>query len=302
MPPPIHTLDLHFLDQPHTIASYLIEHDEGGVLIESGPGSTTAMLQARLAEHGLTPADITDVLVTHIHLDHAGAAGWLAERGATVYVHHVGAPHLINPQKLWTSASRIYGDEMERLWDEIIPIPENQLVELHDGDTIDIGDLQFTALDTPGHAYHHMAFVLDGVCFTGDVGGVRIPGHAHVSLPLAPPEIRLDLWRDSIATLRQADIDRLAPTHFGFYDDVTAHLDRLEAYIKATERWMQGVLSANPDDDAWRERVEIWMRSHAAEDGVSDDGWQRYETANPSWMAATGLKRYWSRHLAEAQA
>ncbi len=300
MAPPIHTLDLHFHDEPQTIAAYLIEHDDGGVLVETGPGSTTAMLQARLAEHGLTPSDVTDVLVTHIHLDHAGAAGWLAQHGATVHVHHVGAPHLRNPEKLWTSATRIYGDDMERLWGDIVPVPEAQLIELNDGDDITIGGLRFIALDTPGHAYHHMAFVLEGVCFTGDVGGVRIPGHEHVSLPLAPPEIRLDLWRDSIDTLREADIDRLMPTHFGPYDDVGAHLDRLESGIRTAERWLPEALADDPSDAEWRERVVDWMRQHAAEDGVSDADWALYETANPSWMAAMGLRRYWTKYGAEA--
>lgn len=294
----IHTLDLHFQGRPQTIAAYLIPHDGGGVLVESGPGSTTDALTAGLAEHGLAPSDITDVLLTHIHLDHAGAAGWLAQRGATVHVHHVGAPHLADPEKLLASATRIYGDDMDRLWGDFLPVPREQLHILEDGACIGVADLQFEALDTPGHAYHHMAYVLGDVCFTGDVAGVRIPGNTHVALPLAPPEIRLDRWRTSVATLRQRNIAHLAPTHFGLYDDVAAHLDRLEAGIEATDAWTAATLEADPSPDDWHDHVEIWMRSRAAEDGVRDDDWARYELANPSWMAAAGLKRYWTKHAA----
>lgn len=296
----IHTLDLHFLDRPQTIAAYLIPHDAGGVLIETGPGSTTDMLVARLAEHDLTPADITDVLLTHIHLDHAGAAGWMARHGATIHVHRIGVRHMVNPSRLLKSAERIYGDEMDRLWGDFLPVPEAQIVALNDGDRITVGDLTFEALDTPGHASHHMAYVIDGICFSGDVGGVRIPGEQHVQLPLAPPEIHFDHWRDSLATLRRADIAHIAPTHFGVYEDAADHLDRLEDAIETADAWVDTVMRDAPSEDALREHVTTWMRERAAADGVSDDAWERYEAANPSWMAAAGLKRYWSKHKATA--
>lgn len=294
----IHTLDLRFQGLPQTIAAYLIPYDDGGVLVETGPGSTTDALTAGLAEYDLTPSDITDVLLTHIHLDHAGAAGWMARHGATIHVHPVGAPHLADPDALLTSAARIYGDEMDRLWGDVLPVPRERMQVLEDGARIEIADLQFEALDTPGHASHHMAYVIDGVGFTGDVGGVRIPGNDHVALPLPPPDIHLDDWRSSLAALRRANLTHLAPTHFGLYDDAAAHLDRLEAEIEATDAWTASTLDGAPDADDWREQVEVWMRTRAAEAGVRDDDWTLYELANPSWMAAAGLRRYWTKHRA----
>ena len=294
--PALHTLDLHFQDVPGTIAAYLVPHESGAVLVECGPGSTFPALVARLADHDLTPEDVTDVLVTHIHLDHAGAAGHLARHGATIHVHHVGAPHLADPSKLLRSAARIYGDAMDRLWGDTLPVPAEQLVQLHDRDTIEIGPLHFEALDTPGHAYHHMAYLLDGTCFTGDVGGVRMQGVHHVVLPLPPPEIDLPRWRDSLATLRTAGITRIAPTHFGLFEDVNWHLDALEQALDETERWTASTMADPPPDDLLKTHVSAWQRDLARADGVTDRQWHRYETANPSWMAAAGLKRYWRKH------
>lgn len=292
----IHTLDLHFQDIPGAIAAYLIPYAEGTVLVECGPGSTVPALEAGLANHGLTLDDVTELLVTHIHLDHAGAAGRLARHGATVYVHHVGAPHLRNPEKLLASATRIYGDDMERLWGECLPVPGAQLVELYDGDEIIIGDLHFEVYDTPGHAYHHMAILLDNVCFSGDVGGVRMLGTKHVALPMPPPEIHLEHWRESITTLRHVAFTRIAPTHFGIYEDVDWHLDAVERALDETEEWIEKILPNDPPIEELRERVTEWMRERALADGMSPNTWERHETANPSWMAAGGLRRYWRKH------
>lgn len=294
--PTIHSLDLNFQGVPGTIASYLVPHAGGGVLIESGPGSTTGALTERLAEHDLAPEDITDVLVTHIHLDHAGAAGWLAERGATVHAHHVGAPHLADPGKLLKSARRIYGDDMDRLWGETLPVPEKQLNVLHDGDTVEVGDVGFEAVETVGHAYHHVAYLLDGTCFTGDVAGVRLDGARHVTPPLPPPEIDLDRWLDSLERLREAGPERLALTHFGVHDDVAWHLGAIKEAIREARRWTAHIMTQDLSDEELRERVTTWLRERAVADGLSDEEWQRYETANPSWMAAAGLRRYWAKH------
>lgn len=300
----LQTLDLHFQDEPNAIASYLLPHADGAVLVETGPGSTAAMLQARLAEHGLTPNDVTDVLLTHIHLDHAGAAGWLANKHeVTVYVHEKGAPHLANPDRLLRSAEQIYGDDMDRLWGEMRPVPEHQIVSVDDDETLTIGNLTVRALETPGHASHHLSYVIGDVCFTGDVGGVRLPGETYVELPLAPPEIQLDHWRESLTRLRTAvrrhDVAHLAPTHFGLYDDVAVHLHRLEGAITRTDQWVDERGPAMADDEnGLREDTIAWMREQAAASGVDDETWELYELANPSWMAALGLRRYWSKHKA----
>ena len=294
----IHTLDLDFQGTPGVIASYLILHEDGAVLVESGPGSTTGALEAGLAEHGLTPGDVTDVLLTHIHLDHAGAAGWLAERGVTVHAHHVGTPHLLSPEKLLASAARIYGDDMDRLWGDFLPVPDDRLVALHDGDRIEIGDLRFDVVETPGHAYHHVAYRFGDTCFTGDVAGVRLRGSDHVALPLPPPEINLDLWRASLQRLRALGIKRLVPTHFGFYTDVARHLEAVTHAVADAQAWAAETIPQAPSDEALRKLVTAWLRERALREGVTEETWRRYETANPSWMAAAGLRRYWKKHAA----
>lgn len=293
----IHTLDLNFQGIPGTIAAYLIPHDEdGAVLIECGPGSTVETLESQLDRYGFTPRDITDVLVTHIHLDHAGAAGWLARHGATIYVHHVGAPHLIDPRKLLASAERIYGDDMDRLWGEMIPVPDHQIIELEHGAALDINGLEFDVLETPGHAYHHAAYLFEDVCFTGDVGGVRMLDTRHIALPLPPPEINLDLWRDSLNKLRREDFARIAPTHFGIYNDIEWHLDAVERGLDEADEWIEKVMPEDPPLEELQERVTEWMHGRAMRDGMTERKWKLHETANPSWMAAAGLRRYWKRH------
>ncbi|RME85847.1 MAG: MBL fold metallo-hydrolase, partial [Caldilineae bacterium] len=187
-------IDLYFQGEPQLIASYVIRGPKGVVLVETGPGSTVERLLAELAAMGIPRQQVTDILLTHIHLDHAGAAGRLArETGATVHVHHVGAPHMADPTRLLASAGRIYGDLMEPLWGEFLPVPREQLHALEDNEVVEAAGLRFTALDTPGHAYHHMAYLLDGLCFTGDVAATRLPGSAHIRLPVPPPEIHIPL-------------------------------------------------------------------------------------------------------------
>ena len=197
----IQTLDLKFRGFSGAIAAYLIPHSQGAVLVECGPGSTSMALEAGLQGIGLKVSDISDVLLTHIHLDHAGAAGWLARHGARIHVHPVGAPHLLNPEKLLASAARIYGDNMHTLWGEFLPVPEEQLTVHEDGEVIEIEGLRFRALDTPGHAFHHYAYIYQEVCFSGDIGGVRVGGARHVRLPMPPPEFNLELWRESVRRL-----------------------------------------------------------------------------------------------------
>jgi glyoxylase-like metal-dependent hydrolase (beta-lactamase superfamily II) len=190
---PIYTIDLKFGGRSSLIAAYLVIHDQGAILVETGPGSTLLALEAGLRSHGISVHNVTDVLVTHIHLDHAGASGWLARQGARIHVHANGAPHLANPEKLLSSAARIYGDAMQTLWGEFLPVPEDRIVVAEDGETIQIHGLEFRPLDTPGHATHHIAYIFQDVCFTGDIGGVRMAGTHYLRLPMPPPEFNLEL-------------------------------------------------------------------------------------------------------------
>lgn len=294
----LHTLDLNFQSTPRAIASYLLPHPEGGVLIESGPGSTVETLTKRLAAHDLTPADISDVLLTHIHLDHAGAAGWLAKQGATIHVHHIGAPHMLNPEKLIASATRIYGDQMDELWGDFLPVPADKLNILHDNDVIEIHDLAFRALDTPGHAYHHMSYIIDQVCFSGDVGGVRIPfPDAHyLQVPMPPPGLHLEKWRESIHRLQQEDLQVIAPTHFGIHTNLEQHFQELLETIDRVENWMERVMQQDPALEELREAFKTWTWDQARDAGLEDDVIASYQQANPPGMSADGLLRYWRKH------
>jgi glyoxylase-like metal-dependent hydrolase (beta-lactamase superfamily II) len=289
------TLDLNFQGRPKTIASYLIRYGDAVVLIESGPGSTRAALEAGLAQEGLSPRDITHVLLTHIHLDHAGAAGWLAHQGAEIYVHPVGAPHMLNPEKLIASATRIYGDKMETLWGEFLPVPEEKLHIPQDAQEIVIGNLSFLPINTPGHAEHHYAYLVEDVCFTGDVGGVRIPGYQYLRIPMVPPELHLERWRASMRRLRQEKFARIAPTHFGVFDDPEWHLREVESAIDDVERWMEDVMPSDPSIEELRQLFTERALADNEKLGLSEEVVNAYQLANPPGMSADGLMRYWKK-------
>ncbi len=293
------TIDLQFLGIPNAIAAYLIPHAHGGVLVECGPGSTLEALKSGLGAHGLTPSEITDVLVSHIHLDHAGAAGWFARQGARIHVHHIGAPHMIDPSKLLRSAARIYGDKMEALWGEFLPVPEEQISILHDNDEIEIEGLVLRALDTPGHAYHHMAYIFEDICFTGDVGGVRMrrraPGPAHLRIPTPPPEFHLEKWRQSITRLAEEEISFIAPTHFGVFDNPEKHLAAVKAGLDEIETWMERIMPSDPSIETLEAEVAAWETQRALADGIEAAALEPYEKASPAWMSAEGIRRYWHK-------
>ena len=291
------TLDLNFQGRSQAIASYLIRKGEAVVLVESGPGSTRAGLEAGLAQEGLAPRDVTHLLLTHIHLDHAGAAGWLARQGAEVYVHPVGAPHMLNPEKLLASATRIYGDRMDSLWGEFLAVPEEKLHVVGDKERIVIGNLEFLAINTPGHAEHHYAFIFEDICFSGDVGGVRIPGYQYLRVPMVPPELHLERWHESMKRLRAEKFARIAPTHFGMYDDPEWQLREVDKGLDDAEVWLEEMMSEDPTPpiEALRESFTDWMVEQAGEMGLSQDVLDAFTLANPPGMSADGLLRYWKK-------
>ena len=293
--PTFQTLDLHFLGNQTAIASYAIPHRAGVILVESGPGSTLPALEMGLAELGYRLDQVSDVLVTHIHLDHAGASGALAHHGATVHVHPNGAPHLVDPTKLLASAARIYGDQMDYLWGEFLPVPESQLNVLADGQSLQIGEHTFLPLDTPGHANHHFAYLFQDTCFSGDIGGVRIPGAQYLRVPMPPPEFHLPAWRNSVARLRQATPKQLAPTHFGPFSDVAWHLGELERSLDLIEAWLEKLMPSDPDLEEINRAFTAWMDQQAAAAGLPPAARDAFEAANPSWMSAAGMQRYWRK-------
>jgi glyoxylase-like metal-dependent hydrolase (beta-lactamase superfamily II) len=291
----IHPLDLQFLGAPHAIAAYLVRGPSGNTLIETGPGSTLPALIQGLAAHGLTPADVHDVLLTHIHLDHAGAAGWWARQGAVVHVHHLGAPHLADPEKLLASARRVYGDQMDYLWGEFLSAPAEKLHALHDGDVVEAGGLRFTAHDTPGHARHHMVYQLDDVAFTGDVAGVRRPESPHLRIPTPPPEFELDPWLASVARLRALNLARLYLTHFGPVDDVAAHLDTVASLVPQYASLVRAGLDAGHDREALIADYEAWETVRLDADHIPPADRPIYASLCPAGMAIDGLMRYWQK-------
>ncbi len=292
---PVITLDLNFQGRPKAIASYLLRHSAGAVLIESGPGTTRTALEAGLAKEGLSPRDVTHVLLTHIHLDHAGAAGWLARQGAQIVVHPVGAPHMIQPDRLLASATRIYGDQMETLWGEFLPVPEDKIRVVNDEEEVVISSLRFVAVNTPGHAEHHYAYLFEDICFSGDVGGVRIPGFQYLRVPMPPPELHIERWHASVARLRKEKFARIAPTHFGIFDDPAWQLNAVEQGLNSASRWLEQVMPSDPPAEELRQSFTQWMEDEGRQIGLSPEAAKSYELANPLGMSADGLQRYWKK-------
>jgi glyoxylase-like metal-dependent hydrolase (beta-lactamase superfamily II) len=253
-------------------------------------------LKAELKPFQLGPADITDVFLTHIHLDHAGAAGWLARQGARIHVHPNGAQHLLDPEKLLKSAKRVYGDRMEELWGEFLPVPESHLVVTQPGTKIEIDGLEFLALDTPGHADHHFAYLFEDICFCGDVGGVRLPGPDYICVPAPPPEFHPGKWRDTLVKLRAVKFRRIAPTHFGIFEDVEKHLEMLERGLEDLSEFIERVMPGDPPTEEIKLQYQEWMDKRYASHGVDGQRLEAYEIANPSWMSPSGIQRYWRKH------
>jgi glyoxylase-like metal-dependent hydrolase (beta-lactamase superfamily II) len=268
-------IDLLHGGHPHVIASWLV----GDVIVDPGPSSCLP----RLLE-GLGGREPRALALTHIHLDHAGAAGTLARRfpDLEVWVHERGARHLADPEKLLASAARLYGERMQELWGEVLPVPRERMRVLAGGERA--GEL--VVAYTPGHASHHVAYLHEasGTAFAGDVAGVRI-GTGPVLAPTPPPDIDLDAWRRSLDVLAAWRPDRLAPTHFGVYEDVEAHLQALREELVRTEE-----SAASLDEAAFAAGLE--GRERAGADAVDAEAYAR---ALPGDQSHQGLVRYLER-------
>ncbi len=294
---------LYLLDTRHggydgTIGVYLLPGPDGSfALIESGSGSTLDTLIEGIQEAGFDPERLTSVLVTHIHLDHAGAAGTLAQRyGAEVYVHENGAGHLIDPSRLLASARRIYGDAMDELWGEMTPLPQHLLRPVRDGETLAILGHRLEVLYTPGHASHHVAYLLNRTrLFTGDAAGIRLPGATTIRPALPPPEIDLELWARSVQAMRQAGPEELLLTHFGRVEAPEAHFTEL---LEAHKVWSESILegmNAGEDDATLGARVARLSREALLEDGADEATILRHSVTSNDTMTVAGVKRYWQK-------
>ena len=268
-------LDLRHLGQPRVIASYVVETADGLALFDCGPATCLRALKQRLAEQGLELTDIRHLLLSHIHLDHAGAAGVLVREhpGLRVHVSEVGAPHLADPSRLERSARRLYGDDFDRLWGELAPVPEENIEVA--GDRV----LDFDCFAAPGHAAHHVCYVRDGLILAGDAAGVRLQPSDAVLPPTPPPEFDLDGWLATIAEIERRRPERLVLTHFGVAEDPGRHLAELRERL---QHWTASI-EARPDEQAWvAERLDELPAADR----------EAYDQAMPLWQSYAGLRRW----------
>lgn len=289
-----HTIDLHFQDYEHAIAAFLIETNAGPVLIESGPYSTFPSLERGLNSLGYKTKDIRHVLLSHIHFDHAGAAWAFAQLGANVYLHPFGAEHMNDPTKLVASATMIYGDQMDTLWGKMEGISKKRLKIVNHDEVIEVGEHQFRALHTPGHAKHHIAWQWKDTIFTGDVAGVKIEGGPVVP-PCPPPDINIEDWEHSIDMVLSRNPNRLVLTHYGEEINPNIHMKELKEILNDWAQWMKVKWQSGLTNEEITPLFMEYTSQQLRERGVSELGIKQYEAANPSWMSVAGLVRYWKK-------
>ncbi len=294
--PDLFLIDHELQGVPRTIASYLLTDGDDLTLIETGPSTTMETLLLGVRAAGFDPERITRLIVTHIHLDHAGAAGALLQRlpRARLFVHRVGAPHMADPSRLLASATKIFQGDMEQLWGEMLPVPEERMVILDDEARIRVGNRILKALHTPGHAPHHLAYcdLENGAMFTGDVAAVRLDDSAYLRPPTLPPEVDIELWRQSIARLRALRPRRLYLTHFGPINDPEWHFDSVLTRLFFLTGWVEARLASEPDTKVL---ADEWLRREAEEVVATtgkDDLVETYELVVSSRMNVEGLARY----------
>jgi glyoxylase-like metal-dependent hydrolase (beta-lactamase superfamily II) len=273
-------IDVRHLGRRRVIGCWMV----GDVLVDPGPTSCLETLLAGL--DGQVPRAL---LLTHIHLDHAGASGSLVERWPEleVYVHELGAPHLIDPARLLKSARRLYGENMDPWWGEMVPVPEGNLRVLAGGERILDG--AFEVAYTPGHASHHVSYLNRGTAYVGDVGGVRITGDGLTIPPTPPPDIDIEAWHESIDRVRAWQPERLAITHFDAYEDAERQLDEVSARL---DEWAE--LAREAEQDAFIADVRDAVEASAGQELLP-----AYTQAAPPEQLYAGLERYW-RKRAEA--
>ncbi len=291
-------LDLNFYGVEGVIASVILHGPGGAAIIDPGPSSTLPALRTGLDRAGIALADVRSILLTHIHLDHAGATGTLVRENPAirVYVHEKGAPHMVDPSKLIASATRLWDGEMDSLWGEMRPVPANNLVILRGGERIPAGGRDLDVAYTPGHASHHVSFFNAdaGIAFVGDTAGVRLQAGRFIMPPTPPPDIDLEAWRDSVARINDWRPDTLFITHFGAYSPVAAHLTEMVDRIELTSELVKTSLAregSDVDREAWfTDEIRRELRRNMTESDA-----QAYEVAGRFDLSWRGLARYWRK-------
>lgn len=294
-------IDLQHMGRAESVLCCLLPSPAGALLVDPGPASCLAALTAGLEAHGAAPGDLTGLLLTHIHLDHSGAAGTLARLvpGLTVYVHRAGAVHLADPSKLLASATRLYGDRMEALWGEVAAVPAERIVALEGGERLALGDRVIEVAHTPGHAVHHVSYFepASGTAFVGDTAGLRTP-RLPVVLPVTPPpEFDLEAWLASLDRIGAWHARELVVTHFGGWRDADAHLAALRDGLVHWAALARETLDG-PGDDAERIRrftagLGKWIEGRAPADPAA-----RFLAGEGPAACWHGLARYWRRRAA----
>jgi glyoxylase-like metal-dependent hydrolase (beta-lactamase superfamily II) len=292
----IHVLDTQHLGRRGIIAATLLESNEGPVLFDTGPESTFGNIEDELRKLGFATGDVRHVFLSHIHFDHAGAAWRFAELGATIYVHPRGAPHLIDPAKLVASATRLYGNDMERLWGKFSAIAPDRVRILEDKDAVRVAPFEIRAIATPGHASHHHVYHWDDIVFGGDVAGVRLGGGPPAP-PFVPPELDIEAWRESIAKIRALNPAKLYLPHFGLVPgDISGHLDALEERINRWSLWFRDRIRAGDDEQKITAAFAAYVAAELRTGGATESELTAYEQADPSFMAVSAGIRYWRKH------
>ena len=275
----VRLIDLHHQRVERVIGSYVVDTSDGLAVFDCGPASALPTLVAGLREHGVELADVRHLLLSHIHLDHAGAAGAIVREHPHVQVHvsEIGASHLVDPSRLEASARRLYGSAFDDLWGKLVAVPEQNVRVV--GDRV----IGLECFPSPGHASHHVCFAHeDGTLYAGDAAGVRIAPSRLVLPPTPPPDIDIVAWYATIDELERRTLKQLALVHFGVFEDVARHLDELRERLGEWERIVEG----GATQDEFVERV------HAGLGELDDDDLQAVERAMPMWQSYAGLKRW----------
>jgi glyoxylase-like metal-dependent hydrolase (beta-lactamase superfamily II) len=292
-------LDLRFRDRPQLIATAVLHGTAGIAIIDPGPSTTLATLEAELERKGIRFGDVGQILLTHIHLDHAGATGTILARypHIEVLVHSRGAPHLIDPSKLMSSAGRLYGQDMDRLWGEVRPVPAERIRTLDGGETVTTAGRELRVAYTPGHASHHVSFfdTASRVAFVGDTAGIRRGSGTYVLPPAPPPDIDLEAWRKSGDLILAWDPETLFLTHFGPFRGARQQFDALFGHLTQWSQIVRRLLDDASLDDDQRERAfvdETFLQMRRTIGDVEAEDYTRAGGLNYSWL---GLARYWKK-------
>ena len=292
-------IDLEFLGRSNVIATPIVQGPGGVAIIDPGPTTCLGTLEQGLQAHGIRWEDVRHLMLTHIHLDHAGAAGTIVREHPhiTVLVHERGAKHMIDPSRLLDSATRVYGNDMDRLWGEFASVPETKIVSLSGGEKVDAGGRTFDVAYTPGHASHHVSYfdASSGVAFVGDVAGVCVSG-GYVLPPTPPPDIDLELWRTSADRILEWSPSTLFLSHFGPVTRVRPHLAELLDNLAMTAAAVRESLNGTGSDEEKSERFAEWLRQDLRRK-MTDAEVDAYVVAAGFKYLWFGLERYWRKRL-----